>query len=153
MLVVVDFDRRIDAQTQRLRVDLDLRVGHPFSSRPLTGHTGISGGLAFDPQTLTVLLTEPQVEKLDLDAVPSGLRDPIAMLSRALGRELLDKYPLVTLEETRAVFENPAHAVSQRISYRRDGERLVATLYSSLEADARGWETQYTPCSGDLPPP
>jgi hypothetical protein len=88
----------LDAQTQRLRIDLDLRVGHPFSSRPLTGHTGISGGLAFDPQTLTVLLTEPQVEKLDLDAVPSGLRDRIAMLSRALGRELLDKYPLVTLE-------------------------------------------------------
>ena len=107
----------LDPQTQRLRVDLEVRVGHPFSSRPLTGRTGISGGLAFDSQTRTVLLTEPQVEKLDLDEVPSGLRDPIAMLSRTLGRELLDKYPLVTLE--------PRHLTAHGREYRVIGFDIV----------------------------
>jgi hypothetical protein len=108
---------RLDAQSQRLRVDLDLRVGHPFSAQPLTGRTGISGGLAFDPATLTVLLTEPRVEQLDLEAVPSGMRDPIAMLGRALGKELLDKYPLVQLE--------PKHFTAHGREYQVIGFDLV----------------------------
>jgi hypothetical protein len=107
----------LDPQTQRLRVDLDLRVGHPFSSQPLTGRTGISGGLAFDPATRTVLLTEPRVERLELEAVPSGLRDPMAMLGRALGKELLDQYPLVRLE--------PKHLTAHGREYRVIGFDLV----------------------------
>jgi hypothetical protein len=100
VLQVKTFDPKVtlDPTTQRLQVDLDLRVAHPFSTRPLSGHTAISGGLAYDPATLSVLLTDPRVEKLDLPSAPSGLRDPIAMLGRALGRELLDGYPLVKLE-------------------------------------------------------
>jgi hypothetical protein len=101
---------RLDSQAQRLRVDLDLQVGHPFSARPLTGSTAISGGLAFDPATLTVLLTDARVERLDLESVPSGLRDPISLLGRAIGKELLDKYPLVTLE--------PKHLTSHGREYR-----------------------------------
>lgn len=88
----------LDAQTQRLRVELDLSLAHPFSSRPLKGRAGISGGLAFDAATRTVMLTQPRVEQLDIGAVPSALREPISRLGAALGAELLDKYPLVTLE-------------------------------------------------------
>jgi len=100
VLRVKTFDPKVtlDAQAQRMRVDLDLRVTHPFSAQPLAGRTGISGGLAYDAATRTVLLTDPRVEKLELESAPPGLRDPIAMLARALGRELLEKYPLVTLE-------------------------------------------------------
>jgi hypothetical protein len=88
----------LDPQTQRLRVELDLSLGHPFSSRPLSGRAGISGGLAFDEATRTVLLTQPRVDRLDVDAVPSALRDPVSRLGAALGSALLDQYPLVTLE-------------------------------------------------------
>ena len=88
----------LDPQTQRLRVELDVRLAHPFSSRPLNGHAGISGGLAFDAATRTVLLTEPRVERLDFDAVPTALREPVSRLGAVLGNELLDSYPLVTLE-------------------------------------------------------
>jgi hypothetical protein len=89
----------LDPQSQRLRVDLDLTLTHPFSSRPLHGRAGISGGLAFDADTRTVMLTQPRIEKLDFDAVPQALRDPIGRLGAALGSELLDQYPLVTLEQ------------------------------------------------------
>ena len=88
----------LDPQTQRLRVELEVSLTHPFSSSPLNGHAGISGGLAFDAATRTVLLTEPRVERLDFDAVPAALREPVSRLGAVLGNELLDSYPLVTLE-------------------------------------------------------
>lgn len=88
----------LDPASQRLRVDLDLSVKHPFSSRPLTGRSALSGGLGFDASSLTVLLTEPRLERLEIDAVPPPLREPVSRLSAALGRELLSSYPLLTLE-------------------------------------------------------
>ena len=58
----------------------------------------ISGSLAFDAATRSVLLTEPRVEKLDFARVPPLLREPVSRLGVALGKELLDRYPLATLE-------------------------------------------------------
>jgi len=107
----------LDPHTQRLRVDLDLTLAHPFSSRPLNGRAGISGGLAFDAATRTVMLTEPRVERLDIDAVPSALREPISRLGAALGAELLDEYPLVTLE--------PKHLMAHGQEYRVLGFDIV----------------------------
>lgn len=107
----------LDPQTQRLRVELDLSLGHPFSSRPLQGRAGISGGLAFDAASRTVLLTEPRVERLDVDAVPPALRDSFGRLGAALGSELLDKYPLVTLE--------PKHLTAHGQEYRVLGFDIV----------------------------
>ena len=88
----------LDPQSQRLRVELDVSLGHPFSSRPLDGRAAISGGLAFDAPTRTVMLTQARVEKLDFEAVPAALREQVARLGAVLGNELLDNYPLVTLE-------------------------------------------------------
>jgi hypothetical protein len=88
----------LDPQAQRLRVELDVSLGHPFSARPLDGRAAISGGLAFDAATRTVLLTEPKVEKLDFEAVPAALREPVSRLGTALSKELLASYPLVTLQ-------------------------------------------------------
>ena len=88
----------LDPQAQRLRVALDVSLTHPFSSRPLKGQATISGGLAFDAATLTVLLTDPRIEKLEMDSVPSALRDQVSRLGAALGAELLDSYPLHELK-------------------------------------------------------
>jgi hypothetical protein len=107
----------LDPQTQRVRVDLDLSIVHPFSSRPLNGRAGISGGLAFDAATRTVMLTGPRVEQLDIGAVPSVLREPVSRLGAALGAELLDKYPLLTLE--------PKHLTAHGQEYRVLGFDIV----------------------------
>ena len=88
----------LDAREQRLRVDLDVSLGHPFSSRPLHGQAALSGALAFDAGTRSVLLVNPRVEKLEFERVPPALREPVSRLGAALGRELLDRYPLATLE-------------------------------------------------------
>jgi hypothetical protein len=107
----------LEPQSQRLRVELDLSLTHPFSSRPLHGRAGISGGLGFDDTTRTVMLTQPRIEKLDFDAVPQALRDPVGRLGAALGSELLDQYPLVTLE--------PRHLTALGREYRVLGFDIV----------------------------
>jgi hypothetical protein len=89
----------LDPSSQRLRADFDLVLGHPFSSRPITGRAGISGALGFDASAASVMLLEPKVESLQLDAVPAALNERITRLGAALGADLLSKYPLVPLRE------------------------------------------------------
>jgi len=84
---------------QRLRADFGITLTHPFSSRPVTGRTSISGALGFDAAARSVMLLEPRIESVDLDAVPSTLRDVTSRLAAALGRELLGNYPLVTVQQ------------------------------------------------------
>ncbi len=94
----------LDPEAQRLRVDLDLGLMHPFSPYPLEGQAAISGGLAFDSATRTVLLTEPRVEQLHFAAVPAALRDAVSRMAGVLGSELLDQYPLARLEPAQLTF-------------------------------------------------
>ena len=114
----------LDPQAQRLRIDVDVSLGHPFSSRPLQGRAAISGGLAFDAATRTVLLTEPKVERLDIADVPAALREPVSRLATALGSELLATYPLVTLEPNQLT----AFGQEYRVAYfdiMRDGLKVI----------------------------
>ena len=41
-----------------------------------------------------------------------------------------------------ATFENPAHDFPQRIRYRRDGDRMVATISASDGSNAMSWTYQ-----------
>lgn len=101
----------LDPQAQRLRIDLGLSLAHPFASRPLKGQAAISGGLAFDAASLTVMLTDPRIEKLDVASVPSALREPVSRLGAVLGAELLDSYPLVKLEPRHLTFRGQEYRV------------------------------------------
>jgi hypothetical protein len=87
-----------DQQTQRLRADLEVSLSHPFSTQPLTGRAGISGGIAYDAKSLTVALLDPRIERFEIDGAPRALKDSINRLGSALGGELLQSYPLFTLK-------------------------------------------------------
>ena len=106
----------LDPQSQRLRVELDVSLGHPFSSRPLKGQAAISGGLAFDAATRTVMLSQARVEKLDFQAVRAALREQVGRLGAVLGNELLDNYPLVTLEWSSLLPEGTTIRVGQPLA-------------------------------------
>lgn len=56
-------------------------------------------------------------------------------------------FPMIRRGETEVMFENPAHLAPKRIAYHRDDDALTVTLYTSVEDDARGWRTQFRPCS------
>lgn len=88
-----------DPAAQRLRADFAITLTHPFSSRPLTGRAALSGALGYEAEAQSIILLEPRVERIDLDAVPSALRDISARLASALGRELIGSFPLVSLKD------------------------------------------------------
>ena len=48
-------------------------------------------------------------------------------------------FKLVSLSADEVVFENPAHDFPTRISYRRAGKELIATISGAGGADARTW--------------
>ena len=48
-------------------------------------------------------------------------------------------FPLVALEGKQARFENPAHDFPTRITYRRDGDVLIATVSGPDGKDAESW--------------
>jgi len=89
----------MDAPAQRLRAEFELALAHPFSSRPLRGRAGISGALGYDAASYSVMLLDPKIETLQIDAVPPALKEAVSRLGSALGAELLAKYPLVSLRE------------------------------------------------------
>ncbi|MCC6532889.1 MAG: DUF1439 domain-containing protein [Burkholderiales bacterium] len=88
----------LEPGSQRLRVDFDLSLGHPFSTRPMSGRAGISGALGYDAASRSVMLLEPKVERFEIEGTPPAVRDPLGRLGAALGAELLGKYPLLTLQ-------------------------------------------------------
>lgn len=88
-----------DPGAQRLRADFAIAVTHPFSGRPVTGRATLSGALGYDAEAYNVVLLEPRIERLDLDALPAALRDVSARLASALGRELVGSFPLVSLRD------------------------------------------------------
>ena len=51
-------------------------------------------------------------------------------------------FRLVESEATSATFENPAHDFPQRIHYRRDGDRLFATISARDGSNAMSWTYQ-----------
>lgn len=48
-------------------------------------------------------------------------------------------FPLASLEGMAAVFENPENDFPTRISYRREGDRLAATISGPGGANAQSW--------------
>lgn len=49
-------------------------------------------------------------------------------------------FALVRSSASEAVFENPQHDYPQRISYRREGDRMTATISAIDGANAHSWE-------------
>ena len=48
-------------------------------------------------------------------------------------------FPLARADRSGATFENPAHDFPQRISYRRDGDTMVATISAMDGSHAMSW--------------
>lgn len=55
-------------------------------------------------------------------------------------------YTLVTRGEREAVFENTDNNGPKRVVYTRDGDRLVTTLFESIERNHAGYTTRYEAC-------
>lgn len=82
-------------------------------------------------------------EYLRLEERDGGL----VLLASPGGRHPATTFTLVKLEEQGAVFANPDHDFPQQISYRREGDRLMAEISGADEGEKKsiGWVFERVP--------
>jgi hypothetical protein len=80
----------------RLMLGLDTRVQPPLIKTPWQGELLVSGGLRIDPVRRAVILTEPRLENIKLDAATGNYTSRLARLGTQLAEDLLTDRVLYT---------------------------------------------------------
>jgi hypothetical protein len=80
----------------RMLITLDARVLPPLIKTPWQGELLISGGLRIDPARRVVLLTEPRLENIKLDAATGNYTSRLARLGTQLAEDLIGETVLYT---------------------------------------------------------
>ena len=91
---VVAFDKA----TGRMTTTMDTKLSSELFDKSLTGKLGISGKLRFDAATSSVVLDEPQIEKLDLDGTGKDFSKILNSLSKTVGGEMLNGLTLYSVK-------------------------------------------------------
>jgi hypothetical protein len=80
----------------RLVLGLNARVQPPLIKTPWQGELMVSGGLRIDPVRRAVVLTEPRLENIKLDAATGNYTSRLARLGTQLAEDLLTDKVLYT---------------------------------------------------------
>ena len=91
---VVAFDKT----TGRMTTTMDTKLSSELFDKSLIGKLGISGKLRFDAATSSVVLDEPQIEKLDLDGTGKDFSKILNALSKTVGGQMLNGLTLYSVK-------------------------------------------------------
>lgn len=80
----------------RMLIALDAQVLPPLIKTPWQGELLVSGSLRIDPARRVVLLTEPRLENIKLDAVTGNYTSRVARLGKQLAEDLIGEAVLYT---------------------------------------------------------
>ena len=80
----------------RMLIALDAQVLPPLIKTPWQGELLVSGSLRIDPARRVVLLTEPRLESIKLDAATSSYTSRVARLGKQLAEDLIGETVLYT---------------------------------------------------------
>lgn len=80
----------------RMLIALDAQVLPPLIKTPWQGELLVSGSLRIDPVRRVVLLTEPRLENIKLDAATSSYTSRVARLGKQLAEDLIGETVLYT---------------------------------------------------------
>jgi hypothetical protein len=80
----------------RMLIALDAQVLPPLIKTPWQGELLVSGSLRIDPARRVVLLTEPRLENIKLDAATSSYTSRVARLGKQLAEDLIGETVLYT---------------------------------------------------------
>jgi hypothetical protein len=80
----------------RMLIALDAQVLPPLIKTPWQGELLVSGRLRIDPARRVVLLTEPRLENIKLDAVTGNYTSRVARLGKQLAEDLIGETVLYT---------------------------------------------------------
>ena len=84
-------------ETNRLATELEVNSSDRLFTTPFKGSLAINHGLRFEPSDNTVRLANVQVERFELDGIPSGLRNQLNRIGSFLAEELLQDHVIHTL--------------------------------------------------------
>ena len=80
----------------RMLIALDAQVLPPLIKTPWQGELLVSGSLRIDPARRVVLLTEPRLENIKLDAATGNYTSRVARLGKQLAEDLIGETVLYT---------------------------------------------------------
>lgn len=118
---------RLSLQTasDRLVLAVDARVAPPLLKKPWQGELVVSGGLRIDAARRAVMLADPRLENIRLDAATGGYTTRLARLGTALAEDLLSDMVLYTFAPDAFVVAGQRF-VPTRITTR--GNKLVVSF-------------------------
>lgn len=88
---------------EKVRVGLTTLGGLSSGGQQLGGRCQLACGLRYDPQTRGVFLKDSVLEDFSLNGVPTQLTSGIRDLANLIGPELLERYPVHTLENNAGI--------------------------------------------------
>lgn len=84
--------------SNRVITALDVRIAPTFIKTPWQGQLIISGGLKIDPAGNAVLLTEPRLDKLAINAATASQNDKLTKLAKLLAEDLFNNMVVYTFK-------------------------------------------------------
>ena len=103
----------------RMLIALDAQVLPPLIKTPWQGELLVSGSLRIDPVRRVVLLTEPRLENIKLDAATGGYTSRVARLGKQLAEDLIGETVLYSFAPDAFVVAGKRF-VPTRITTRKD---------------------------------
>ncbi|AOJ67961.1 MULTISPECIES: DUF1439 domain-containing protein [Burkholderia] len=88
----------------RVAVRLDARFGSPFLREPVNGKFTVSGQLAYDAPSRSVVLKAPAVDSVSVDGDAQLYTQQISAAAGLLATQLLTNYPIYTFKPEQLQF-------------------------------------------------
>ncbi|WP_107310906.1 DUF1439 domain-containing protein [Burkholderia metallica] len=88
----------------RVAVQLDAHFASPFLRAPVSGKFTVSGQLAYDAPTRSVVLRSPAVDSLALDGDAQMYAQQVGAAAGLLATQLLTNYPIYTFKPEQLQF-------------------------------------------------
>ncbi len=91
-------------EQNRVAVQLDARFTSPFLRAPVNGTFTVSGQLAYDAPSRSVVLKSPAVDSVNLDGEAQAYTQQIGAAAGMLATQLLTNYPIYTFKPEQLQF-------------------------------------------------
>jgi len=84
----------VSADTNRVTADVDLLAKDTSSGRDYIGNVGVSFGLRYEPKDQTLRILALNVDRINIQGMPSGFQQMLMDLGNKIAREQLHDYPI-----------------------------------------------------------
>ncbi|RKP59111.1 DUF1439 domain-containing protein [Pararobbsia silviterrae] len=93
-----------EPEANRVAVSADVALTSPFLNAPVHGSLTLNTQLVYDPQTLSIQLERPAVERTEFGPSADAYKPQIDAALTAATQQLLDHYPIYTFKPEQLTF-------------------------------------------------